>query len=161
MMSYDKYHATRPQEYSVLFIDLQEKLLTRIPNAQTILRRNQLLLEAANLLRLPYMLTCQYRKGLGEISEALTSKTTEVPSEKTSFSCLRDAEIENKLEQFDRKDVVLSGIETHICVLQTTLDLLAKGYHVSVVADAVAARNQVDHTLGLKRMERAGASILT
>jgi nicotinamidase-related amidase len=144
-----------------LFIDLQEKLLARIQNADDIIRRNQLLIEAANLLHLPYMLTCQYRKGLGEISEALTSKTTISPLEKTSFSCISDAAIVSKLEQIDRRSLIVSGIETHICVLQTTLDLLGRGYQVSVVADAVGARGEVDHALGLKRMEAAGATLVT
>jgi hypothetical protein len=144
-----------------IFIDLQEKLLVNIPDSEKILLRNELLIEAANLLGLPYVATTQYRKGLGKIPERLASKMEDQALDKFTFSCAADVEIAEKLSSIGRRSVVLSGVETHICVLQTGLDLLRRGFHVSVVADAVGARTQLDHELGLKRMEAAGALPVT
>jgi nicotinamidase-related amidase len=144
-----------------VFIDLQDKLLSQISDAHRIVARNELLIDAANLLGLPYMSTSQYRKGLGEVIEPLASKMHPPIHDKTSFSCCADSTILAQLNQVGRQVLVLSGVETHICVMQTCLDLLGKGFQVAVVADAVGSRNKLDHDLGLKRMESAGALSVT
>ncbi len=144
-----------------IFIDLQERLLSRIPNSVTIIKRNQLLLEAANLLGLPYMLTSQYRKGLGQIVPQLSDQNRGEILDKMTFSCAADESISRELNRQERPMAIISGVETHICVLQTSLDLLARGKQVAIVADAVGSRNQIDHELGLKRMEGAGALSVT
>jgi nicotinamidase-related amidase len=123
--------------------------------------RNELLIAAANVLGLPYMLTSQYRKGLGEIAGSLRDKIKVPVLDKTSFSCAGDKNVAKELEKSGKRSLVISGVETHICVLQTCLDLLTKGFQVSVVADAVGARTEIDHELGLKRMESAGALPVT
>ncbi len=112
------------------------------------------------MLRLPYVTTTQYRKGLGALSGFL-QKTIRPSLDKTTFSCAADAAISAELDRIGRNCIVVSGVETHICVLQTCLDLIGKGYQVFVVADAVGARSQMDHQLGLKRMESAGAVSVT
>jgi hypothetical protein len=150
-----------PENILFVFIDLQEKLLVKIPDVQRLLSRTDLLIGAANVLSLPYMLTTQYRKGLGEIAGSLRDKIKVPVLDKTSFSCVGDEIVARELEKSGRRSIVISGVETHICVLQTSLDLLAKGFRVSVVADAVGARNDTDHELGLKRMESAGALPVT
>jgi nicotinamidase-related amidase len=144
-----------------VFIDLQDKLLANIPDAQKIIARNELLIEAANLLGLPYVATTQYSKGLGKIAERLAVKMGSEALDKFTFSCAADVDIAEKLSTIGRRSVVLSGVETHICVLQTGLDLLRREFDVSVVADAVAARTELDHKLGLKRLESAGALPVT
>jgi nicotinamidase-related amidase len=144
-----------------VFIDLQNKLLSAISNGDSIIKRNQLLLEAANLLGLPYMLTSQYRKGLGEIVPQLSEKNRGEILDKMTFSCAADEFISREMARVDRPIAIVSGVETHICVLQTSLDLLDKGKQVAIVADAVGARNPIDHELGLKRMESAGALPVT
>ncbi|MCI0413485.1 isochorismatase family protein [bacterium] len=144
-----------------IFIDLQDKLLMKIPDVQQLLSRNELLIASANALGLPYMVTSQYRRGLGEIAGSLRDKIEVPVLDKTSFSCVGDETIGKELEGFRRRSLVISGVETHICVMQTCLDLLAKGFQVSIVADAVGARKQADHELGLKRMESSGALPVT
>jgi nicotinamidase-related amidase len=144
-----------------IFIDLQEKLLAGIPHSEEIVSRIELLMEAANLLGLPYVATTQYRKGLGAIPERLARRMSDEALDKLTFSCAADVEIAAKLSSIGRNMVILSGVETHICVLQTGLDLIRKGFHVSVVADAVGARKPVDHELGLKRLEMAGSLPVT
>ena len=133
----------------------------KIPDVQRLLSRNELLIAAANVLGLPYMLTSQYRKGLGEIAGSLRDKIKVPVLDKTSFSCMGNETVANEVDKSGRRSLVISGVETHICVLQTCLDLLAKGFQVSIVADAVGARNATDHELGLKRMESAGALPVT
>jgi nicotinamidase-related amidase len=145
----------------LILIDLQDKLLSVIPNSDRIIQRNQLLLDAANLLGLPYVLTTQYRKGLGQIVPQIVEKSRQGVLDKMTFSCAADLSISTELDRVNREIAVISGVETHICVLQTTLDLLGKGRQVAVVADAIAARNSLDHELGLKRMEAAGALPVT
>jgi hypothetical protein len=144
-----------------IFIDLQDKLLSHISDSYRIVARNELLIDAANLLGLPYMSTSQYRQGLGEITESLARKMHTPIHDKTSFSCTADPTISAQLNQTGRDVLVLSGVETHICVMQTCLDLLGKGFQVAVVADAIGSRNKLDHDLGLKRMESSGALPVT
>jgi nicotinamidase-related amidase len=144
-----------------VFIDLQDKLLSAIPDSERIVRRNQLLLEAANLLGLPYVMTSQYSKGLGQIVPQIVEKSRTQVLDKTIFSCAADENIGKEMERLGREIAVISGVETHICVLQTSLDLLGKGHPVAVVADAIGARTQLDHDLGLQRMERSGALPVT
>lgn len=144
-----------------VFIDLQNKLLAKIPDIERVILRNRLMMEAANLFGLPYVTTTQYRKGLGELETSLAERVSGPALDKSTFSCAADPEIAKKISNSGRNSVVLTGVETHICVLQTCLDLLRNGFQVSVVADAVAARTQTDHDLGLKRMEKAGALIVT
>src|SRR5687767_1563625 len=104
-----------------VFIDLQEKLLAKISNASQVTSRNQLLLRAANLLGLPYLTTTQYRKGLGDLVEPLRGTAAAEAMDKTTFSCVADAGIRGELDRRARGFVALSGIETHICVMQTCL----------------------------------------
>lgn len=144
-----------------IFIDLQDTLLSRISNADRIVSCNQLLIDAANLLGLPYMSTSQYQKGLGGIVESLAQKMKPPIHDKTSFSCTGDSIIQGLLKESGKEVIVLSGVETHICVMQTCLDLLGTGIQVAVVADAIGSRSQIDHELGLKRMESAGALPVT
>ena len=144
-----------------VFIDLQVKLLAGISNAAKIISRNELLMEAANVFGLPYITTTQYRSGLGEIVEPLLTQAKTPALDKTTFSCPADADIEQQLKSYGRKSVAISGVETHICVMQTALDLLDRGYSVSIVADAVGSRTPCDHELGMKRMESSGALLVT
>jgi nicotinamidase-related amidase len=144
-----------------IFIDLQEKLLGAIPNAKKILSHNELLLDTANLFHVPLFATTQYAKGLGEIVPELEKKLPAKPMDKTTFSCGLDFNIAQHLKNLGRQSVILSGVETHICVFQTAADLIRMGFQVTVVADAVGARHDLDHDIGLKRMEQSGALLVT
>jgi nicotinamidase-related amidase len=143
-----------------VFIDLQHRLLRNISNGESIIDRNLMLLEAAILMDVPYVVTTQYRKGLGELTPRLAEK---IPSviDKTCFSCVGEPLFGRRFKSLQKDWTVISGVETHICVMQTTLDLLSEGYHVAVVSDAVAARGQENHSRGLRRMENSGALIVT
>lgn len=150
-----------PDNIVFIFIDLQERLFSKIPDSGKIVSRNVLLLECGCSLEIPILVTTQYQKGLGGLIENFGKRLTVPAMDKTTFSCSGDARIRETLARLGREWTVLGGIETHICVLQTALDLLRDGYKVAVVSDATGARKEPDHEIGLKRMERAGALIVT
>jgi nicotinamidase-related amidase len=146
---------------SFVFIDLQEKLLIKIPESERLVSRCGMLLDTAKILSIPTLVTTQYRKGLGEVTAGFAARVAGEVKDKTSFSCAGDSAIDEELMMHRRPWVVVAGIETHICVMQTVLDLMRRGRQVAVVADAVGTRSQTDHQYGLKRMENSGALLVT
>lgn len=145
---------------ALLVIDVQQRLLDLIPASQTVVRNVGFLVDAAGLLGIPIQATEQYPKGLGPTSAALVGRLPR-PADKVAFSCCAVPGLVGALHQDARPKVLLAGIETHVCVLLTCLDLLALGFRVYVAADAVASRSPVDHEFALRRMEKAGAVLTT
>lgn len=149
------------QEDSILvLVDCQERLWPAIHASEDLTRRLGILLEAATLLRIPVLLTEQNPTGLGHTIAPLRSKAKDAPViTKLSFSCCRDVQFREAIRSLGRTTLVLAGVETHICVLQTAHDALAEGYTVQVLADGCGSRAPEMRQLGLSRMERAGAVI--
>lgn len=143
-----------------LVIDIQERLLPHIDGHRELLKNTGILLGGMKALEIPMMLTEQYRKGLGptvpEISQHLDPFD---PLEKMTFSCCDDNAFALSLETHAKKNVVICGIETHVCVLQTTIDLLEKGYQPVVIEDCTSSRKHVDKSIAIERMRREGAII--
>src|SRR4051794_14873371 len=145
-------------ENSVLVVvDVQDRLLAKIAAAESLVRNAGFLLDAAGLLGVPARGTEQYPKGLGGSHPEIRRRLPQMPTEKTAFSCCGAGTFLEELEMLARSNVVLVGMETHVCVLQTALDMLAAGLHVHLPVDALAARNTLDHDTALRRLERAGA----
>jgi hypothetical protein len=119
-----------------------------------------LLIDGARQMGVPVQATEQYPKGLGATVPELASRLPERP-DKVAFSCCAVPSVVEALERQARPKVVLAGIETHVCVQQTALDLLAQGFQVYIAADAVGSRYAIDHDYALRRMERAGAVLIT
>jgi nicotinamidase-related amidase len=155
-------HPTRmsPADTALLVIDVQEKLVPKIVGADAVVRNIAFLIDGAKLLDLPVTATEQYPKGLGATVPELAKRVPERP-DKVAFSCCAIPSVVDGLHRGARPKVVLAGIETHVCVLQSALDLLAGGFRVYVAADAVGSRYPIDHDLGLRRMEQAGAILTT
>jgi nicotinamidase-related amidase len=155
-------HPTRmsPADTALLVIDVQERLMTKIPGAQSLIRNIAFLIDAARLLGLPVLATEQYPKGLGATVSELASRLPERP-DKLAFSCCALASVTETLHRQARPKVLLAGIEAHVCVLQTALDLLAQDFRVYLPADAVASRYAIDHEVALRRLEQAGAIVTT
>ncbi|HJT76281.1 MAG TPA: hydrolase [Gemmataceae bacterium] len=155
-------HPTRmaATDTALLVIDVQEKLLPLIPGAEALVRNIAFLIDAAKLLGLPVLATEQYPKGLGATAAGLRERLPVRP-EKLGFSCCAVPSVVEDLRRGGRPKVLLAGIEAHVCVLQTALDLLAQDFRVYVAADAVASRYPIDQELALRRMERAGAVLTT
>ncbi|QDU42392.1 Isochorismatase family protein [Symmachiella dynata] len=145
----------------LLVVDVQEKLIPAIPVADRLIFECSRLIRAARLFEIPVHATEQYPKGLGgtvpELAQLLDS-----PADKLRFSCGEVLNWGAAADQTDgRYKVLVIGMEAHVCVLQTVLDLLAGGYQVYVAADAVASRKKMDWQIALRRMEASGAVILT
>lgn len=145
----------------LLVVDVQEKLLAVMPERELLIARCDRLLTVAGALDVPVFATEQYPKGLGSTAAPLREKLGEIP-EKLRFSCAECLAWPTAAEDdFGRDQVVVCGMETHVCVLQTVFDLLASGYRVFVVVDAVRSRFAEDREIALRRMESAGATLVT
>jgi nicotinamidase-related amidase len=149
----------QPDRTILVVVDLQEKLLPAIHERERVLRTSVLLLRLAEVLEVPVVLTTQYRKGLGEVvPEVLAAAPGSVPLDKVSFGCFGSGAFKERLEGLAGRDQLLvAGIETHICVFQTVQGALAEDYAVHVATDAVGSRSEANRQVGLARMERAGA----
>src|SRR5262245_23689185 len=145
---------------ALLVIDVQEKLMVRIPDADALVRNLAFLIDALRLLRMPVLATEQYPKGLGPTVAPLRERLPERP-DKVAFSCAAIPQVVETLHREARPKVVLAGIETHVCIAQTALDLLALGFRVYLPVDAVGARYRIDHDVALRRLENAGAVLTT
>ena len=148
------------EDTALLVVDLQEKLLPKIINAEDVARNATFMVKAAKTLGVPVLATEQYPKGLGATVEPLRSLIEKV-WEKQSFSAVREGGVLDFLKSDARIKVVLVGIEAHICVMQTVLDLLNQGFHVFICVDAVSSRYAIDVKIALKRMQQAGAVLVT
>ena len=142
----------------ILLIDVQKKLLNAVFNKDICLKNAVILAKAAQILNIPMIITEQYPKGLGSTVDEITEEIGAVKIfEKTSFSAFE--EIKDALPE--KKQIIIFGIETHICVSQTTEELIRNGYEVYVVKDACGSRAETEYLAGLERMRDNGAHILT
>jgi nicotinamidase-related amidase len=147
---------------ALVVVDIQEKLLPPIHEKERLVRNTQILIRLANILEMPVLVTTQYAKGLGGIVAPIAELLPQVSAmDKTEFSCFGSEQFCSALKGFPRKrnTVLLCGMETHICVMQTALAALNKGYLVHVASDAVGSRSEWNWKIGLQRMRDAGAVI--
>jgi nicotinamidase-related amidase len=145
----------------LLIVDVQEKLLPLIPVAERLVHNCRRLLDGAKILSIPAFGTEQYPQGLGRTTAELATRLGPMP-DKVCFSCVPVLNWGDAAELADDRDqVVVAGMETHVCVLQTVLDLLAAGFRVHVPADAVASRSEMDWRVALDRMASSGATVTT
>ncbi len=145
----------------ILSIDMQDRLLGAIPETERnkAIQNSARLLAAATALEIPRLATAQYPQGLGPIRADLRSFCTQ-SFDKTVFSCWQHAPFRNLLETGQgRHQVILTGVETHICVLQTALDLHSAGWQPIVVADACASRDDANAQSALLRLRQAGITV--
>ncbi len=151
------------EDTAVLVLDIQSRLFPAIDNNAELLDRMKRLFMGMNVLEIPYIVTEQYSKALGNTLDELQEIIGEnyKPIEKMSFSCMGEPKFVKELEKLGRKNIIISGIESHICVLQTVVDLIAAGYNPIVVADAVSSRSSKDKKFAIKRMIKEGATITT
>ena len=147
----------------LLIIDLQEKLLPHIFNKEQIKHNSNKLVELFVELNIPIIYTEQYPKGLGSTVNCLKKKLIDNNSkkiEKTTFSAFDNEDFKNFLTQINKKQVILLGIESHICVLQTTIDLLESAKQVYIVEECIGSRKLGDANTSIKRMLKSGASLI-
>jgi nicotinamidase-related amidase len=150
-----------PERTVLVVVDLQERLLPAIEGAEGVLRNSVLLLRLADVLALPVVLTTQYARGLGPtVPPVLEASGGAAPLDKVSFGCFGSPEFTGRLAGLAGRDqLVVAGIESHICVAQTVLGAIDRGYAVHVASDATGSRTAENRAIGLGRMARAGAVI--
>jgi nicotinamidase-related amidase len=147
---------------ALVIIDIQEKLFPNVHDPKGLLIRVDLLISAAKLLGVPMLVTEQYPKGLGNTIEEIRGLLPEFrPLAKTDFSCVPAPGFMEQLSVLHRDQIILVGIEAHICVAQTALDLASKGKRVVVVADGVSSRRPLDAQTALRRLEQSGLMLST
>ncbi len=152
-----------PLHCALLVIDVQERLAAAMPEdvSGRVLRNTAILLNCAREFSLPVLVSEQYPRGLGHTAAEIKPLLPEgvVPVEKTAFSCCAVPAFKPLLEELGQRALIVWGIETHVCVLQTILDLLQEGRRVYVAADACGSRTKQNWRMGLDLMRRAGAII--
>ncbi|MBT3267706.1 hydrolase [Candidatus Poribacteria bacterium] len=148
---------------ALLVVDTQERLVHVIDNGDAIVANAVVAIRAARALDLPVLLTEQYPKGLGVTVPQVVSALGDAyrPVEKTSFSACGAEPVVKALRDADAESVVIVGIEAHVCVLQTAIDLLERGYNVFPVANAISSRTSDNRALGLDRMRQSGAVLIS
>ena len=152
------------EDSCLIIVDVQEKLTSAIPDKViNRLRKNtSILLNAANELNVPVISTAQYPKGLGATEAFITESLSEssLTFEKTRFSCLGADGLTKHLSDLNKKQIILTGIEAHICIFQSAIDLSQAGLDVFVVIDAIASREFTSYESALTRLKQANVSLL-
>ena len=145
---------------ALLVIDVQDRLLPAIGGRDQIVWNIRRLIDGTRVLGLDIAATEQYPKGLGSTVPVLAERLGKIPT-KLMFSCRECDEVFTEFTKNGRHKVLVVGIESHVCVQQTVLDLMGEGFRVYVAVDAVGSRREIDYRTALRRMETAGATLTT
>ena len=150
-------------ESLLLVIDVQEHLAPVTDNPREVIDGSAKLVSVAGELKIPYIITEQYPKGLGQTMIDVRKAAGEEYHyfEKLEFSCLQNAEIMEQIKKSGKKQIIITGVETHICVLQTAIDLQKAGYDVFVVSNACSARDPLQNIIAFQRLLRNGVDVVS
>lgn len=150
------------EESLALVIDIQDRLLPHMHDHEQLISNTRILLKGLHALEIPFLVTEQYRKGLGQTNTQVSEIIqTFNPMEKMTFSCCDHKEINHEIQNSGRKNIIICGIEAHVCVLQTVIDLAHQGYQPVVVEDCVSSRKTNDKEIAIHRMRHEGAIVST
>lgn len=150
------------EDCCLLVIDVQARLLPAVYDPALVTARCRTLLQAARAVGVPVLVTEHCPQGIGHTAEALADLVPgDAVVEKSFFSCFSEPSVRQRIRAADRPDLVLCGMEAHVCLGQTAIDLAAAGYRVFVVSDATASRSRLDHETALHRMAQEGVEIVT
>jgi len=147
-------------ESALLVVDVQDKLIGLIPDHERIVWNIRRLIDGAKVLDVAVSATEQYPRGLGPTTSELAERFGEIPS-KLTFSCGGCPEIFKAFQERGIYKILIAGIEAHVCIQQTVMDLMAEGFRVYLAVDAIGSRHAVDYETAMKRMESAGATLTT
>ena len=149
-----------PENTILVMIDIQEKLTRAMLDKEALVENAAKMVSGAKILEVPIIRTEQNPNGLGRTVPELEELLGDVePITKLSFSCCGEPHFMEALQKFARKQILIGGIESHVCVYQTVLDLASLGYEVQALADVVSSRTAENRNIGLERCREAGASI--
>ncbi len=143
-------------------VDIQERLFPHMDKGEELLRKSLILLEGLKVLDVPVLVTEQYPKGLGPTIEPVRQALEPFSAiEKRAFSCCDEPDFTSSMDPSSRNAVIICGIEAHVCIMQTVVDLLEEGFLPVVVADCTASRQPEDKQVALERMRQEGAVVTT
>ncbi len=152
----------RKDDCVLLVLDIQGSLFHMVQDKERMLSAALRVIDFAKCLGIPVVMTEQYPKGLGpslpEIKEALPGLE---PVVKTSFSCFGEPRFEERLQSLGRKTIIVVGMETHICVMQTTLDGIQRGYRMYLIAEGISSFGELNTQVAFERLRAAGATVAT
>lgn len=151
-----------PENVCLQIIDVQQSLMAKINGAQEVISTIELMIRCAKILGLPIVANTQYKKGLGPYVAGIEPLIEDIPQiDKTEFNAVAGNETASFVDGLPSEvdTIVLVGVETHICIYQTAMGLLAKGLNVWVVTDGVSSRNRDEHQVGLLRMQNMGVCL--
>ncbi len=152
----------KPEKTGLLIIDIQERILSVINNHQLVFDNTLKLIKGFKVLGLPIYFTEQYPKGLGPTTRSILDELGDIkPFDKMSFSCSGAGELFDEFKKKNLLQIVVCGIEAHVCVQQTVLDLIENGFQVNLAADAVSSRKEMDYRTALDRMRQHGTEVTT
>ncbi|VFU12708.1 Isochorismatase [anaerobic digester metagenome] len=157
MCQLDKFTLNQ-QETLLMVIDIQERLIPPMKYGKQVIKKTNILITIAEDLGIPVIVTEQYPEGLGKTVPEVSTGPGAVTFAKTTFSACT-AEVTSELNRLGRKKIIITGMETHVCVFQTVRDLLALGYQVFVVGDAVCSRTKENYRNALSLMSLMGAVV--
>lgn len=142
----------------LLVIDIQEKLFPHMTDHDLLEKNTGILIEGMKTMDIPILVTEQYTKGLGYTIQSINDILEHRPkTEKVAFSCCDSADFMKELNTSGKKNVLIAGIEAHVCVLQTAIDLIEAGFDVAIVSDCISSRKFTDKETALLRMQQEGA----
>jgi nicotinamidase-related amidase len=147
------------EDTMALIVDFQEKLVPVIEQKEELIHNTEILIKGLQALQVPMIVTQQYTKGIGMTVPEITQLYGESFSyeDKVTFSCVDDEAILAKIKALGKKNIIVCGIEAHICVLQTVIDLTAMGYQVLLVEDCIGSRKDSNRQIGIRRALQEGA----
>lgn len=152
-----------PENSVLVIVDVQEKLFSVVNEQERLLKNIIKLVRVCKILNIPIIITEQYPKGIGRTVQQIVQELGPdyKPIEKTSFSCFGAQEFERRLIELGRRTLLLTGIELHICVYQTAVEALQRGYRPIVIYDATSSRLKLDYELCLHRLLAKGVDVAT
>lgn len=152
----------RAENACLLIVDVQQRLLTAMDSPRSVLSGCSLMMKAAGVLDVPIVVTEQYPEGLGPTVEPLAELAPEDAFfSKVHFSSAKNPAIRGKIDTIKPDQIVIAGIEAHVCVLQSALGFMEQGYQCFVVADATSSRSPANHAAAMTRLREAGVGIVT
>ena len=156
------YGMLNPDNTVLLIVDVQERLAPVMHNHESLVSRMVILAQGCEALGIPVLITEQLPDKLGPTLSELSDCITDFePYHKSAFSCCGCDEVQKELDALGREDVILAGIETHVCIYQTSMDLLSQGKGVHLVADAVTSRSPDSRQIALQRLSQEGVRMTT
>lgn len=151
-----------PNEAMLVAVDFQEKLMPSIVNGDVVLKKSEFLIRGLKELNIPMFMTTQYSQGLGLNVQSIRELIGDENNfDKTSFGIYQDEAVKEYIDKQKKKFIIIAGIETHICVLQSLTDLASSGYIPILAVDCTSARSSLDVEIGLKRAEKEGVMLST